>query len=117
MILSFIILGCDPERYYDYLITNNCNEFIEVKIIDGHDKNLNFQIEPRATKLVYSYTTCQPLDSQMIELIESFFKEIVITKENDISKVNYINIDLWDFKATSKFHANIYLTINPEDFD
>jgi hypothetical protein len=49
--------------------------------------------------------------------LEYWIKEITIIKENDTSKVNYVDKTLWDFKPTSDVHANSYLTVNPEDFE
>ena len=57
----------------------------------------------------------QPLGNQYVE---AFFKEIVIIKGNDTSKINYANKDLWDFQPNhKKRYAKCYLTVNPEDFE
>jgi len=122
--LSFVFLGCDPDRYYNYFITNNCDEVIDVKIeacslncgtqyAQKYEK-LNIQIDPNTTQLILSDTYFQPLQDYMVEY---FFEKITITKGNDTSKINYINKDLWVFKKTSKYNANSYLTVNPEDFE
>ena len=124
MTLSVIFWGCDPDRYYDYFIINSCDEAINVKIeacsLNCRTKNahkyeiLNIQIEPNTTQLILSDTYFQPLQDYMIEY---FFEKITIVKGTDTSKVNYVDKDLWEFKKTSKNHANSYLTVRPEDFE
>jgi len=114
IVLSFTFFGCDVDRYYDYYIINNCNEIIEIKLIDKNNNNSNLQIEPKMEQLVYSGDDYQALKDFMVEI---FFKKIIITKGDKTSKVNYVNKDLWDFKKTSKNHADSYLTVNPEDFE
>ena len=120
VLLLLLITSCDPPKYYNYFITNNCDEVIEVKIEvsqwgSPEIKIVILQINPDATQLIHSDEWFQPLDNSMVEY---FFKRgIVITKGNDTSKVNYVNKDLWDFRITSKNHANSYLTVKPEDFE
>lgn len=116
----FVVVGCDPPRYYDYFITNKCNETIEVKISSdwegayGRVETFNFLIEPDTTYFITSFEDYQPLNANMVEV---FFKEILITKENKTSKVNYVDKSLWVFKPTSKDHTNSYLTVYPDDFE
>ena len=124
IILSLTFWGCDPPRYYNYFVTNDCNEDIEVKIQVNHRYNsampgdkielLNLLLDPNTTQLIISSEYWLPLNDSMIEY---FFGKIIITKGTDTSKVNYVDKDLWEFKKTSKNHANSYLTIRPEDFE
>ena len=120
MALLFTLLRCDPPRYYNYFITNNCQETIRVEIVLLNTigwivtENSNSLIKPDSTQLILLMEDYQPTYSYMVE---AFFKEIIITKGNDTSKVNYVNKDLWDFRKTSKDHADSYLTVNPEDFE
>jgi len=115
-----IFLSCDPPRYYNYYIINNCNEVIDVKIEvsqwgSPEIKSIDLQINPITTRLIHSDEWFQPLSDNMIEY---FFKRgILITKGNDTSKINYVNKDLWEFKKTKKNHADSYLTVYPEDFE
>ena len=120
IILSFTFLGCEPDRYYNYFITNNCNEMIVVSTLNcatlyqKNEKTTTIQINPNTTQLIHSNGDYQPLSDYMVE---HFFKEIIITKGDKTSKVNYVNKDLWVFKKTSKYHADNYLTVYPEDFE
>jgi hypothetical protein len=117
-IIFFVIIlfiSCDPPADYDYFIINQCDEKIDVYIESNSKTKSNLQISPNATQLIYSNDrTILPLEDRMIEY---FFEEIMIVKGSDTSKVNYINKDLWDFRETSKGHADSYLTITPKDFE
>jgi len=118
------LISCDPPRYYDYFIKNNCNEEIEVKIVvctlncNTNYKKINekpsVQINSNETMLIYSDNYFQPLSDYMVEY---FFEEIIVTKGKYTSKINYIDRKLWGFRKTSKDHADSYLTVNPEDFE
>jgi len=119
-----LFLSCDPPRYYYYFITNNCNEEIEVKIVvctlncNTDYKKINekpiVKLNSNEIMLIYSDNYFQPLSDYMVEY---FFEEIIVTKGNDTSKINYVDRKLWGFKKTSKDHADSFLTINPEDFE
>ena len=125
IILSLTFCGCDAPRYYNYFITNDCDELIKTKIEVNHVYNsavpsvgstkiFDLLIEPNTTRLIISSEFLQPLNDKMIEY---FLVEIIITKGIDTSKVNYVDKDLWEFKKTSKNHADFYLTVRPEDFE
>jgi len=120
MLMLMLIVSCDPPRYYNYHVTNSCNEEIMVKI-EIKKGRFGYETEPKITKinsntteLIHSDEHWQPLDSKYVEY---FLEKITITKGNDTSKVNYVDKDLWEFKKTSKNHANSYLTVYPEDFE
>jgi hypothetical protein len=122
-LVTILLISCDPPRYYDYYMTNSCNEEIEVKLkvctlncntSFSKTKEFSLQINPNETKLIHSDEDFQALDFKMIQY---FFKKIIVKKGNDYSKVNYINYNLWDFRVTSKNHADSYLTVKPEDFE
>ena len=118
-----LFISCDPPRYYDYFITNDCNEDIEVEIevcvlncefTFRKTEKSNMRINQNTTLLIHSANYFQPLYDGMVEY---FFKEITITKGDSTSKINYIDRKLWRFEPTSKKHANSYLTVKPEDFE
>jgi len=124
IILSFSFFGCDPPRYYNYFITNRCNEEIEIKIVvclfncgtihNNTTEKPSIKISPNATQLIYVADLPQPIKDDKVEL---FFEEIIIKKGNVTSKNNYVDKSLWDFKKSSKNHADSYLTVYPEDFE
>jgi len=114
----FTINACDEFTYYDYFITNNCQEAIIVSIevsnlIMKKDYS-RIRIEPDSTQLVLSARDYQPLYQPMIE---GFFKTITIFKGEKTSKINYVNKDLWDYVESSRIHSLNYLKVNPEDFE
>jgi hypothetical protein len=122
-LVLYLFTSCDPPAYYNYYITNNCNEEIEVKIkvctlncgtTFPTILTSNVQINPNTTQLIHSNEDFQPLSDLYVEWI---FEEIMIVKGSDTSKVNYVNKNLWDFRETSKDHADSYLTITPKDFE
>ncbi len=117
LILSLGVIlftSCDPAVYYDYYIINNCNEGINISLIDYNDKSYSFYINAKTEQLVYHDEAINSLEERMVEI---FIKNITIIKENDTSKINYVNKSLWEFRINAKDHADIYLTIRPEDFE
>ena len=114
-IITLLFAACDKRMDYDYYIVNNCDENIKVDIEVGYNNEFkSFVILPHEKKLVHHDTGINALQDR---LVEHFFKKITIKKGNKISKVNYIDKDLWIFESTSKSHANSYLIVNPEDFE
>jgi hypothetical protein len=112
-----LFFSCDPPAYYDYFIINQCDEEINVYIESDWEKfgsTYNIVISSNENSLIYHGEDFQGVSDLMVE---TFFKKITISKGDNVSKVNYINKDLWDFQVTSKDHANSYLTVKPEDFE
>ena len=118
--LSLTILACDRWRYYDYYVTNNCDEDIVITITgnkfhnDYPDNKLTTRIEPKKMRLVFSGDDYQPL---YLPAAIYYIEDITVIKGNDTATVNFINVELWYMEVTAKDHANCYLTINPEDFE
>ena len=109
-----LLISCDRNVYYDYFIINNNNEEIEIHLIDLDNKSFTYNISAGMIQLVYHNEGMNFLEDRMVE---SFIKKITITKGGTVSKINYISRNRWDFKPTSKYHANSYLTVKPEDFE
>jgi len=110
----FLIISCEPGTQYNYFITNKCDKNIQVLITDKSDDKIEVEVESYSEKLVYLGKGLGHVFDSYVEMV---FKEIIITKEDDISKINYLNKNLWRFEPTSKVNANVYLTVNPEDFE
>jgi hypothetical protein len=113
-VLMLLFISCDHETQYDFFITNKCKGKVNIFIKDRDDQELNIEIEAEAKKLVY---TGEGLVKIFDSYIEKLFKEIIITKGSDTSKINYINKDLWNMQVSSKYHADVYLTVTEEDFE
>ena len=115
--ILLILTSCDKNAYYDYFVINQCNEEINVRIeSDWYNFNSgkNLTILSHENTLIVSF---EWINGVKEEMVERFFKEITIHKGDKISKVNYIDKDKWKFDPTSKYHANCYLTVYPEDFE
>jgi len=121
LFLTIIIIfwGCDPPAYYNYFIINECDEKINVYFEPRHtlgkyNGDTNILIPPNEMVLIYPGRWINRVEDWRIEW---FFEKITIHKGNKISKVNYIDRNLWKFESTSKSHANSYLTVYPKDFE
>jgi len=111
----FLFISCDKFRYFDYFIVNECDESISVYIDVGRNNvSKIIIILPNDTTLVHQGEAFTELEDRLVEF---YFNEITITKGGTVSKNNYINRNRWDFKPTSKYHANSYLTVKPGDFE
>ena len=119
IIIILLFTACEKVMNYDYYIINSCNEEISVYFEINSNRpsykgpNSIF-ISSHENKLIYYGTGINKLQDRSVEY---FFTKITIYKGDKISKLNYINKDMWKFELTSKSHANSYLTINPEDFE
>ena len=119
IIIILLFTACEKVMNYDYYIINNCNEEISVYIEINSNRpsykgsNITF-ILPHEKKLIYHGTSINRLQDR---LVEYFFTKITIYKGDKVSKLNYIDKDMWEFKPTSENHANSYLTIYPENFE
>ena len=118
--LSLIMLACDPPSYYDYYVTNNCDDYIIVKVTGsvynrGHNNMRITQIEHDSTKLVFSSEDYQFIHIQNAILV--LLEEVTIIKGNETSRVDYINTNLWTLEKIDKDHGKCYITINPKDFE
>jgi hypothetical protein len=110
----FIFNACDRTMYYDYFIINNCIEEISVNILDYKDKHSHVYVNAYQTGFIYHGEDFSTLEEG---IIVHFFKNIKIVKNGVSSKVNYIDKELQIFVSTSHDHADVYLTVNPEDFE
>ena len=110
--ISIIFVSCSYKYDYNYYIINSCDEEIYVVLIDYEDKSLSFRINPQEEQLIFQGVGYN-FASQFT--IESFLKEITITKEDITSKVNYADNNFWGQK--NKTQENFYLTIKSEDFE
>ena len=112
-LIIVIFNSCDTRVDYDYYIINKCNEKIEVQIFDYKNKVHYLNVYPNDNQLIFQENAINKIQK---ELVEYFFKDIVITKENNTSKINYVNKNLWEMRPTSDAHANVFLTVTENDF-
>lgn len=113
-IIIILLASCDKKMDYDYFIINECEQNINVYLVDYNNVSQSIVIPSHAKKIIYHGEGINELQDR---LVEYFFIEIIIHKEDQISTLNYIDKNLWEFEPTNRNHANSYLTINPEDFE
>ena len=111
-IISIFFISCDRKYEYNYYIINQCNEDIDVVLIDFEDKNFSYRINAQKEQLVYNGEGYSFFE---LRTVEFFLKEITINKGDKTSKVNYVDNDLWGQK--SKTQENIYLKVKEDDFE
>jgi hypothetical protein len=112
-LLLMTLLSCDNIIQYYFFVKNNCNESIEVTVIDyKNDKKVSV-INPAEEKLVYS---AEGLNKHRIEKVEYVFSSIIITMGSDTAKPNFIDKDKWQMNIISREIANCYLTIDETSF-
>jgi hypothetical protein len=70
-------------------------------------------IESNKEMKVYESEGLDPLSNRKIE---SVFISIIALHNQDTTKVNYVDKDLWDFQVIDDEHANCYLEIDSVDF-
>jgi hypothetical protein len=126
-VLFFIALvlsiSCDPEFHDYFIISNKCNEKIEVNVTFNTDTNSKktFQILPSSEYFFYSEEWVGGKSN--IENIDLIFKEIVIKKGDSISHINYASHKYWEkdnIESSRKWsyytEVNYYLYVKSEYF-
>ena len=116
MIICIFLCSCDTEIDCDYYVINKCSTIIEMQIVDYKNITYNYKISPDNIQYIYHGSYINTLDEDS-HLVEYWFKEILIIKDTDTSKVNYIDKNLWKFETISGSHAKYSLTVTPEDFE
>ena len=121
-ITTLITVACDPLFHDDFIIKNNCDKTIDVHIVFYSNNDTVFQVEPFSEYLFY-YDEWVGGHSD-IEKVNRIFKKINVTKNGVVSKINYVDYNLWLQKNVESsrhnfYYTNVkyYLTINPEDFE
>lgn len=113
--------SCDPEFYHDFYIENQCKDDIEINLYyskryafpsSGRPDITNFLIKPHNNELIASESTIRVYDD-----IHYYFDSIVIKKNDEISRVDYLDYSRWGSKNKHKHHTISYLTVYPEDFE
>lgn len=108
-----LLFACDKEVNYDFFVKNNCDQSINITIVDYKNVETNKTIVTKEQLLVYSSKGLNKLTN---EKVESVFSSIVITKDNDTATRIYVDKNQWQLQALSDTQANCYLTIDSTDF-
>ena len=108
-----LLFACDKEVNYDFFVKNNCDQSINITIVDYKNVETNKTIMTKEQLLVYSSKGLNKLTN---EKVESVFSSIVITKDKDTATHIYVDRNQWQLQAFSDTQANCYLTIDSTDF-
>ena len=121
-LIALILTSCDPLFHDDFIIMNNCDEYINVTIIFANKDEKSFKIKPRTEVLIFSEEWVGGKSSP--EKIDYIFKEITVSCNDNTSKINYVDHKLWkkeDIKSSKRFayytDVKYYLYVNLEDFE
>ena len=117
MLTVFLLLSCEPNSDYSHIVINNCEEPIKVSYIVSiyPDKETAVMIEANAQEMIFVGATLN--DRVEERLMATWFRQIIITKGQDTSKVNYLDKNLWTMEIASKNGANCYLSVSQDDFN
>jgi hypothetical protein len=123
-LLLLSLFACDRETTYNYYIKNQCDTSITVHFETHHRLYLNNDNSELATSPIdveadmekYIGTT-HGLGKVFNDFVELNFSTIKIYKGNKESNINYINKNIWQFAPLSKTFANVYLIVNPGNFE
>jgi hypothetical protein len=112
--LGGVIISCDTLYYIQLYVINNCNEPIHVSITDTWDSVDIFSVDANSTHM---FEEGQGITSPK-GIIEGSFVKFEVTKNSKLSKVNYKDFNRWIcIEKENKYSSELYLPINPEDFE
>jgi hypothetical protein len=111
--LFLLFLSCDKIYYNKLYIINNCEETVSVSITNTWDVVNTFSVEANTT---FMYNEGQGILSPK-KMVESSYVKFEVTKNGVMSKVNYRDFNKWIYiEKEDKYHSELFLHINPEDF-
>ena len=107
------IVSCDKIYYNRLYIINNCDESIGISITNTWNKVDSFSVEANITLMFDEGSGIMSPKG----IIEEGFVKFDVFKNGVKSKVNYKDFNKWNCVDKDKYHSDVYLTINPEDFE
>ena len=114
IMVSVLLVSCDKIYYNKLFIVNNCDEFVKISITDTWNTVDTFSVKANTT---YMFDEGQGITSPK-GIIERSFVKFEVTKNGISSKVNYRDFQRWIYmEKEDKYHSELYLHINPEDFE
>jgi hypothetical protein len=124
IIFSFLT-SCDNFYSYNFIITNESTDNIEVSFVDNDIvENHNIIISSNETKTIfyfefggkcqkaYGKNNCPP---SQIDSIEECFYELQIKKNDTITKTDFTEVDKWTFSAVDGL-GTYTTTVTDSDF-
>ena len=110
-VLPILFISCDKIYSGKLFIINNCEDSITVSITDTWNNVRTFSVEANIT---YMFSEGQGIATPK-EVIKGLKFEV--TKNGVRSNVNYSDFSRWIYVETEdKYHSELYLPVNPEDF-
>ncbi|MBP5589330.1 MAG: hypothetical protein J6X26_02210 [Bacteroidales bacterium] len=128
IIISLMLLvSCKEDTYdhdynYFFVVSNDCDEQIDVSVTYPSDVIQSFQISP-GSKQTFHYEAC--IEPSNIEKIDQMFKIIEVRKGDVFSKKDYTNHEYWEKVEIKEgidnywnrwIRVDYYLHIRSEDF-
>ena len=127
VISLMLLVSCVDTYDHDYndffVVSNDCDEQIDVSVTYPSDIIQSFQILP-GSKQTFHYEAC--IEPSNIEKIDQLFEKIEVRKGDVFSKKDYTNHEYWEkveIKEGSDIHywghwirVDYYLHVRPEDF-
>ncbi|GHU75214.1 hypothetical protein FACS189413_19810 [Bacteroidia bacterium] len=116
LLAIIIFISCDRGFEEERYIVNNCNETIDVTIILWNDSENNFSVDSN-NEFMYDKGRAAYGVSPHSKITKEYMKNIIVTKGNEISKIDYVDVNKWIIIEVSDGVYKSYLPINPEDFE
>ena len=121
LLVGLFIVSCDPLFHDDFIIVNNCDDDVNISVIHQNGDEQLFDVRSHSEIIFFSDEWVGGKSNS--EKINIIFKIITVTKDNIVSKINYVDSSLWrkenvEDSRRNKYYINVkyYLTIYPEDF-
>ncbi len=114
LILFVLFISCDKIYYNQLYIVNNCNERVNISITDTWNNVDKFSVEANTT---FMFNEGEGIAAPK-GIVEHSFVEFEVTKNGVKSKVDYQDFGKWIYvEKENKYHSELYLPINPKDFE
>ncbi len=114
---KFLLMSCDEEMQYSFIIENKSNSdiIIEYKAVDdGVDKTSTLSAETKDT--IYTYSIIEGTKIYERE-IKNIFSYITIRSNTSSSNKDYLSNETWDYTEKSNTYAIYYLTVDSTHFE
>lgn len=116
LLSAVLFISCDKGFYEERYIINNCNEKIKVTITMWNNSEHNFSVDENSEFMWFQGKAGYGV-SPHSKITKEYMTNIIITKGNKISKIDYIDVNKWTIIKISDGVYKSYLFVNPEDFE
>ncbi len=117
LFLSFALVSCDYDLYYDYCIKNESGESIVINFQSQDTNDSTLTIESgEETKLGTFITFGNHIKNYGLNP-DVYFEGLEINQGAIEGLNDYLSNDNWEYQEKSKSHAKYILTIDQDDFN